>query len=169
MGFNLNKAKAAKEEILKSFTPLELNEGNVQAIFKRCLITEQTTDTIGTSIMDVELGLLKEHVPVLFDKKKIVQDKRAIQYLYGQLLNRHQGKSSISLNEVFQTYNGETWTESNGVVLSFLHLGSATTSIMPFDCQTKVAPLPFLYPATLSPKDPDFPTWWAAHKAEWED
>ena len=38
MGFNLNKAKAAKEEILKSFTPLELNEGNVQAIFNRCLV-----------------------------------------------------------------------------------------------------------------------------------
>ena len=37
MGFNLNKAKAAKEEILKFFTPLELNEGNVQAIFNRCV------------------------------------------------------------------------------------------------------------------------------------
>ena len=33
VGFNLNKAKAAKEEILKSFTPLELNEGNVQGHF----------------------------------------------------------------------------------------------------------------------------------------
>ena len=165
MGF-LNKKPIIKTE---GFHPIDLNEDNVQAIFDRCLITEQTTDTIGTSIMDVELGLLKKHVPVLFDKKKIEQEKRAIQYLYGQLLNRHQGKSSILLNEVFQTYNGETWTESNGVVLKFLHLGSATTSVMPFDCQTKVAPLPFLYPATLSPKDPAFPAWWEAHKGEWED
>ena len=118
--------------------------------------------------MDVELGLLNKHVPVLFDKKKIEQEKKAIQYLYGQLLNRHQGKNSISLNEIFQTYNGKTWAESNGAALKFLHLGSATTSIMPFDCQTKVAPLPFLYPPTLSPKDPAFPAWWEEHKAEWE-
>ena len=164
MGF-LNKKPVIKQE---GFQPLELNEGNVQAIFNRCLLTEQTTDTIGTSIMDVELGLLNKHVPVLFDKKKIKQEKKAIQYLYGQLLNRHRRKNSISLNEVFQKYNGETWTGSNEVVLKFLHLGSATTSIMPFDCQAKVAPLPFLYPPTLSPKDPAFPAWWEAHRQEWE-
>ena len=165
MGF-LNKKPIMKTE---GFHPIDLNEDNVQAIFERCLITEQTTDTIGTSIMDVELGLLNKHIPVLFDKKKIGQEKKAIQYLYGQLLCRHQEKNSISLNEVFQKYNGETWTESNGTVLKFLHLGSATTSIMPFDCQSKAAPLPFLYPATLSPKDPAFPAWWEEHKAEWED
>ena len=102
----------------EGFHPIDLNEDNVQAIFERCLITEQTTDTIGTSIMDVELGLLNKHIPVLFDKKKIGQEKKAIQYLYGQLLCRHQEKNSISLNEVFQKYNGETWTESNGSIKS---------------------------------------------------
>ena len=67
MGF-LNKKPIMKTE---GFHPIDLNEDNVQAIFERCLITEQTTDTIGTSIMDVELGLLNKHIPVLFDKEKI--------------------------------------------------------------------------------------------------
>ena len=79
MGF-LNKKPIIKTE---DFHPIDLNEDNVQAIFGRCLLTEQTTDTISTSIMDVELGLLNKHVPVLFDKKKIEQEKKAIQYLYG--------------------------------------------------------------------------------------
>ena len=56
VGFNLNKAKAAKEEILKSFTPLELNEGNVQAIFHRCLATKDTPNA------DVQLSILFENV-----------------------------------------------------------------------------------------------------------
>lgn len=68
MGLRDKYAKKIEEQ---GFRPIDLNEDNVQAIFERCLITEQTTDTIGTSIMDVELGLLNKHIPVLFDKKKI--------------------------------------------------------------------------------------------------
>ena len=50
MGFNQNKAKAAKEEILKSFTPLELNEGNVQAIFNRCVSKDYSSEKLFSDI-----------------------------------------------------------------------------------------------------------------------
>ena len=60
MGFNLNKAKAAKEEILKSFTPLDLNEGNVQAIFNRCLAADGVTETTVSSLYFNSLGWKKE-------------------------------------------------------------------------------------------------------------
>ena len=73
MGLRDKYAKKIEEQ---GFRPIDLNEDNVQAIFERCLITEQTTDTIGTSIMDVELGLLNKHIPVLFDKKKIGQERK---------------------------------------------------------------------------------------------
>jgi len=46
MGFNLNKAKQKKESIVNSFTPCDLNEGNVQAIFNRCLATKDSKKMI---------------------------------------------------------------------------------------------------------------------------
>lgn len=36
------KKAAEIEERRPQFTPLELNEGNVQAIFNRCIATEET-------------------------------------------------------------------------------------------------------------------------------
>ena len=83
VGFNLNKAK---EEILKSFTPLELNEGNVQAIFHRCLATKDTPNA------DVQLSILFEKVmgydedskPMAFQKSAIGENKKNLLYLMGQ-------------------------------------------------------------------------------------
>ena len=41
------KKAAEIEERRPQFTPLELNEGNVQAIFNRCLATENTKEMSG--------------------------------------------------------------------------------------------------------------------------
>lgn len=89
VGFNLNKAKAAKEEILKSFTPLELNEANVQAIFNRCLATtgENLSPTILFSVM---YGYKpSDEMLIQFDKKILLENKKTIEYLYGQLKESH--------------------------------------------------------------------------------
>ena len=72
MGFNLNKAKAAKEEILKSFTPLDLNEGNVQAIFNRCLAKADAAISFG-KIYEEEVGVNQEEVLKAF-LLKILED-----------------------------------------------------------------------------------------------
>ena len=48
MGLKDKMLKKAREieERRPQFTPLELNEGNVQAIFNRCIATEETTDYV---------------------------------------------------------------------------------------------------------------------------
>lgn len=51
--------------------------------------------------------------------------------------------------------------------MEFLHLGNAVKILGPFSSLAKKAPLLTIKP-TLSPKDPNFPTWWEEHKAEWE-
>ena len=78
MGFNLNKAKAAKEEILKSFTPLELNEGNVQAIFNRCLATKNTKELTRATLFPPTRGY-KEGTEKLiyFDKEALLKNKKS--------------------------------------------------------------------------------------------
>lgn len=75
MGFNLNKARAEKEELLKSFTPLDLNEGKVQAIFNWCLATKDTPNA------DVQLSVLFKKVmgyetPWHFVNPKLSRTKR---------------------------------------------------------------------------------------------
>ena len=53
--------------------------------------------------------------------------------------------------------------------MELFHLGEATHAIQPFTKQSNTAHIArLLVKPTLSPKDPNFPAWWEAHKAEWE-
>ncbi|MGM9662594.1 MAG: hypothetical protein ACI3WR_05825 [Oscillospiraceae bacterium] len=170
MGFNLNKARAAKEEILKSFTPLELNEGNVQAIFNRCLATEDTPNS------DVQLSILfkkimgydKDSDPMAFCKSKIEQNKKNILYLLGQLDSVHRGSRIITAKESIFRYDGKQWATNNAVIGELYHLAEAADGIAPFVKQSNRAMTEPEVKPTLSPKDPDFPAWWEAHRPEWE-
>ena len=171
MGFNLNKAKAAKEEILKSFTPLELNEGNVQAIFNRCLATKDTPNS------DVQLSILFEKVmgydedskPMAFRKSTIGENKNNILYLMGQLNSVHHGSREITAKESIYKYNGERWTSETVTIMMLYHLARTINCISPFIKKYNVANTEPIITPTLSPKDPAFPAWWEAHKGEWED
>ena len=172
MGFNLNKARAAKEEILKSFTPLELNEGNVQAIFNRCLATEETTEYVESILQQTIHGYDKDSNPILFDKQKLLENLKTIRYLYGQLATAHNDTNTInteedSKNNVMTDYSGKVWTSSSGILKQFFHLGVGTNTISPFNINGHSGFIHGILP-TLSPKGPAFPAWWEAHKAEWE-
>ena len=175
MGFNLNKAKAAKEEILKFFTPLELNEGNVQAIFNRCIAKEGTPrDKCVGSILFSTLSvyILEAERRVVFDKERTRANKKNIQYLYGQLKNIHSQNSDLQINDAFVTYMDKNWTSNKGILLEFLYLGAINDGhplMTIFDSKTNSAMLVTdnITP-TLSPKDPAFPAWWETHKSEWE-
>ena len=170
MGFNLNKAKAAKEEILKSFTPLELNEANVQAIFHRCLATKDTPNA------DVQLSVLfkkvmgydKDSDPMAFCKSKIEQNKKNILYLMGQLDSVHRGSRGITAKESIFRYDGKQWATTNAVIGELYHLAEAADCMAPFVKQSNRAMTEPIVTPTLSPKDPAFPAWWEAHKGEWE-
>ena len=69
------------------------------------------------------------------------------------------------------TYNGKKWTTSADNLLKLYELGMVNISLTPFSIQddkTLVTDINTITP-TLSPKDPNFPAWWEAHKAEWAD
>ena len=159
------------EEILKSFTPLELNEANVQAIFNRCLATKDTPNS------DVQLSILFEKVmgydedskPMAFRKSTIGENKNNILYLMGQLNSVHHGSREITAKESIYKYNGERWTSETVTIMMLYHLARTINCISPFIKKYNVANTEPIITPTLSPKDPAFPAWWEAHKGEWED
>ena len=187
--------KASKE---KSFSPLDLNEGNVQAIFNRCLATKDTPEgNISKSILFSRTLGYKPSVEVLlsFDKQKLLANKKNILYLFGQLGSVHQRKKEMSLRDARYNYVGKSWTESGACSLNLLYLVCTDEIFLispfqnevflkfgedndydtylknlttPSDKDTAGVLLDKLRP-TLSPKDPSFPAWWEAHKGEWED
>lgn len=181
MGFNLNKAMAAKEEILKSFTPLELNEGNVQAIFNRCLakadaarsLSKIYEEVVGVNREEVleALGWKSPEVLVQF-AEKIKASSKEISYLFGQLKGVHVRDKLMEYQYGIFTYQDKKWTTNLSVLLRFYELGAANKTITHStprdDEKTLLIDLSHISP-TLSPKDPAFPAWWEAHKAEWED
>ena len=71
MKFNFNRAiENAKKDI---FAPLDLNEGNVQAIFNRCLAKEDTPKEKETTGVVPEISLIN---PVLAkDRSTVISGK----------------------------------------------------------------------------------------------
>ena len=170
MGFNLNKARAAKEEILKSFFPIDLNEGNVQAIFNGCLATENTPedDEQLSILFQKDFGYEKDSAPIVFSKSRIIQNKQNILYLLGQLKSVHEHNLRITSTESVYKYNGEKWTTDTATIMKLYHLSEAAKGIGPFVKKYNSANTRSGVKPTLSPKDPAFPAWWEAHKGEWE-
>ena len=175
MGFNLNKAIAAKEEILKSFTPLELNEGNVQAIFNRCLRKEDSKEITRTTLFSRVLGYAPEdEIEIAFDKNVLLENEKNIRYLYGQLKVVHTAESKtncLSLNDFKTAYQGTIWAQSKSCLLELLYLGCNSALGLGYRFSKKNNDTTIIssdITPTLSPKDPAFPAWWETHKSEWE-
>lgn len=169
MGFNLNKARAVKEEILKSFIPIDLNEGNVQAIFNRCLAKEDEGNITYAQVLQQALAGKKSDL-IRFSKPRIVEQSQNISYLLGQLKGAHKRMDHIPLEYGVINYNDRKWTTNADILLRLYALAIANNNIRPFALQkdntlainiTSIKPTP-------SPKDPAFPSWWEAHKSEWE-
>lgn len=152
----------------------ELNEENVQAIFNRCLATNDTPkENIYVSILFSRMMGYKpeDEVRFYFDKTKLLANKQNIEYLYGQLKNFHSGNEKMSVEEAFYNYSGGKWANSKTPVLELLYLGCnhETLLISPFYAKTNSTIVGYGSMApTLSPKDPNFQAWWEQHKAEWE-
>lgn len=175
MGFNLNKAMAKKDEILKTFYPMELNEGNVETVFNRCLATNDTpTENISRGILfSRTLGYKQDdELFFSFDKDKLLANKQIINYLFGQLKSVYNRDEEMPMDEAYYNYLGRKWSSSKTYVLELLCLGCTreTLLITPFFAETNSTSITSsLTKPTLSPKDPSFPAWWEAHKGEWEN
>lgn len=95
---------------------VDLNEGEVQAIFNRCLATSNTKEYIKSVLEQQKFGYAQDSKGILFDRKKIQHDNiHAIEYLYGQLLTSHDESNSINTSTKTKTnamtnYTRETWT-----------------------------------------------------------
>ena len=166
MGF-LNKKPIIKTE---DFHPIDLNEDNVQAIFNRCLATDDTKNPIAPILFTLKNGYSENSKAIVFDKDKISANGATIEYLFAQLHDVHTSKGFIDPASVTIKYDKSTWTGSKGIILEFLHLGYTAHLFNAFS-RVEHSSRAVLFPITptLSPKDPAFPAWWEAHKGEWEE
>jgi hypothetical protein len=164
------REKYKKRDENAGFQPLELNEGNVQAIFNRCVATKDSTDIIGPILFTKKGGYSEDSKPIIFDKNIIYKNGKNIKYLYGQLKDAHLKNSVISPTSSTKDYKENNWTQDKGIILEFLHLGY-TINLFNIFVKTDLGDLAkcSVFTPTLSPKDPNFPAWWEEHKAEWED
>lgn len=173
---DLEFIEQAREEANK-FEPQELNEGNVQAIFNRCLAKEDTPkekETTGV-LFSRTTGFSGKDVKIIcFNRDKLLVNKKNIEYLLGQLKAVHNSNGNdvkLPLADITKRYDGTLWTGDTDPLFKLGYLGvvpeiSLINPVLAKDRSTvisgKVTP-------TLSPKDPNFPAWWEAHKGEWED
>lgn len=176
MGLKDKLKKYNEEHKDDGFHPLELNEGNVQAIFNRCLAAEKVDagDSFPVRILSKELTPQETPRVYLSDKNIQLNDKN-IAYLLGQINIFHKNYNNrLILQEGFKKYDGTFWTKEydnlfqlyalalgSGYFRDFLELTEGTKKGTILTRTATMTP-------TLSPKDPAFPAWWEAHKAEWE-
>lgn len=171
----LDRIRQAQEESnAKSFHAMDLNEGNVQEIFNRCIATKDTTDYLKSVLYQKEWGHEQDSNPILFDKKKILENLKTIRYLYGQLLTTHGHSNTISTSvendhNSMTNYKGKIWTDKKGIIMQFFHLGVVSETIYPFSPRGNSGFKDINIQPTLSPKDEGFAEWWETHKSEWED
>ena len=160
-------------DAVKKYPPCvaELNEGNVQAIFNRCLYTLESKNRTEARPFYQRLGYSEEEA-VYFDQDILLKNKKAILYLFGQVAAVHTKTETQTIADFMMAYSGNKWTDNRGYLLELLYLGSnrETAILFPFNKEkgdiTRITPE---VTPTLSPKDPAFPAWWEAHKGEWEE
>lgn len=171
MGLFANAAKQIRKETEGKFKPLELCEVNVQALFNRCLAKEGEGNLTYAQVLQPALAG-KQSDLIRFSKERIAANSKTISYLFGQLSAVHQKERLMLLEYGIMRYDKTKWTTSADILLRLYELGMVNINITPFSLQddkkTLLTDISTIKP-TLSPKDPSFPAWWEAHKAEWED
>lgn len=111
MGRFGDKAKQIKKEN-EGFKPLDLTEGNIQAIFNRCLATDFTKEHIKSILQQKAYGCDQDSEGILFDREKVIQSLQSIKYLYGQLLTTHKKTNTINISTKSSTNAMTNYTES---------------------------------------------------------
>jgi hypothetical protein len=156
------------------FEPLDLTEGNVEAIFNRCLSNPNSKQTTSSTLFPVTYGYKSGSEKLIqFDEEILLKNKKNIEYLFGQLQEVHASnkKHNVTIDDYNTTYKSEHWTKDKATLLKLLYLGVSdkTLCISPFSAKTSTSMVSSSIKPTLSPKDPNFEAWWGEHKSEWED
>ena len=152
-----------------NFRPVELNERNVKALFKRCL-ADETNSSQGTyfsQVLDPEkCGKTSEIIK--FSKEMIDSYSQSIQYLFGQIKSFHDTRETFALQEGFLRYDDTFWTKDYDVLFKLYTLGLSSASITNFFAHKDLitsAKSPECIP-TLSPRDPNFQSWYAGYESK---
>ena len=164
----LAMASRKNEEDRKSFQPLGLSEGNVQAIFNRCLATQDTPKDRIIQAKIVSGKLFIGDIVQSFDKNAIQANRRSIEYLYGQLNCVRTEAPALTAMDPDFPYSGEFRPLGSETGIKFILLGTAAGVIETFNMKKDTARFLKQVRPTLSPKDPNFLAWWYTYKAEWE-
>ena len=142
-----------------NFTPTNLNEHNVNKVFKQCLATAQTQKPLPCVLFQKAKGFSQDSRPIFFDGDIIEAAKPALKYVLGQLKAVHLKESVIAPGSVNKTYLDNDWTSNKNLIIALLHLALAADLISPIDARTGTTTfLKELLP-TLSTKDPNFDNW----------
>lgn len=164
--------KLAEARLREKYAEWELTEGNVQAIFNRCLAKEGE-DFYNVQVIGLELTKNPSDI-VQLSSEKMEKNEQNIRYLLGQLKTIHiPNVKVISLQEGFFRYDNHVWTKDFNFLFQLYDLALGCVYFRGFG-QTEDGNISSLIDykhitPTLSPKDPAFPAWWEAHKGEWED
>lgn len=112
--------------------------------------------------------------PINFDKTKLAENRKKIQFMFGQLSVVHRARANdgplqLTADNSHIKYDGSTWNREDVSLMQLYYLAIAADLSLGFWPPSKAAGIGIdtLFP-TLSPNDPNFPAWWAEHKAEWE-
>lgn len=177
MGLKDKLKKYNEQHSEEQFHPIELTEGNVQAIFNRCLAKEEKDSGDSFPIRILSKELTSKETPLVFlSDKNISLNDQNIKYLLGQINIFHQNYNNrLILQEGFKKYDETFWTKDydnlfqlyalalgSGYFRDFLQLTEGTKKGIILTRTATIQP-------TLSPKDPNFPAWWEEHKSEWEE
>ena len=170
----LDRIKKAQEASnAKSFSPVDLNEGNVQRLFNECIATKETKSYLKSVLYQKEFGYEQDSTAIYFDKDKILENLKSVLYLYGQLLTTHRHSNTINTSAESPhnstiNYKGEKWTNKDGILKQFFSLGVVCDIIYPFNENgNSIFKFVNILP-TLSPNDPGFDEWWETHKVRFE-
>ena len=156
------------------FKPLELNERNINTLFKRCLPDEeelQDPASLRNAQVLKQEYCEKESEMVLLSRNKTIDNRQTILFLLGQLKYLYLEYSSIVLQEGFLRYDDTFWTKDYAVLFKLYSMGIAGNCLSPFVKKGDVIGSVRVEDCipTLSPRDPNFAEWWEEHKNDWED
>ena len=142
-----------------TFRPTDLNESNVNRLFKECLATNQTKKPLRCVLFQKENGFPQDSRAIFFDEDVIKEVTPIIEFLLGQLQAVHQKDSSLSATTAKRSYLDFDWTNNKNIIIALLHLSTAANLISPVDAKTaSMTFLKELFP-TLSLDDPNYLDW----------
>ena len=129
----LAMASRKNEEDRKSFQPLSLSEGNVQAIFNQCLATQDTPKDRIIQAKIVSGKLFIGDIVQSFDKNAIQANRRSIEYLYGQLNCVRAEAPALTAMDPDFPHSGEFRPLGSETGIKFILLGTAAGVIETFN------------------------------------